>query len=227
MYFYTFDQYNDKAVKRLTTFLLLMCLCLSARAQNVSLDTLFYALPQFGTGNISFPDGKVQSGNINICNLDQTIRFIDPSGDTLVLNDSHLAIKVTVGKDVFYRDRQNFIRLVDMAGDVFLGLKKTMVLINNEQIGAYGMASSTSSISSFSRDEFTGHCYKYVDFRPANWNYTALYMLYRNGRFYTATKKNFQKCFPDRKADIEAFFKENDVNPSDCDAVCRLFNLMK
>lgn len=214
-------------MKRLVSILLLLCVCTAAKSQSLSLDTLFYALPQFGRGTVAFPDGKVQSGNLNICNLDQTVRFIDPAGDTLVIDDSHLVIKVTVGKDVFYRDNHYFIKIVDMAGDVFLGLKKTMVQVNNEQVGAYGMASSTSSITSYSQDGSTGHLYKYVDFRPANWNYTAMYMLYRNGRFYTASKKNFQKCFPGRKAEIEAFFKDNEFSTTDGDSVTALFNLLK
>ena len=47
--------------------------------------------------------------------------------------------------------------------------------------------------------------------------------LYRKGTLLTLSKRNFTKCFPDRKSEIDAWFAANKkINPQDIETVLAL-----
>ena len=190
-------------------------------------DTLFYVRPAFARGIVYLEDGGVQQGNINICNIDQTVRFIDAAGDTLMMEGSDKAVKVSIEKTVYYRFKDRFTQMVDYAGEVALGLQRSCVQIENSKIGGFGASSATSSVESYGVDAMTGLYFKHIDFLPENWQYSNRYVLYAGGKFYLANKKNFTKVFPDKKNVIEEYCGKDKDALDTPEKVRALFDKMK
>ena len=208
---------NKARIIAIAAAFLSVVLSFSAGAQE-PLDSLIYAMPQFVNGTVVFDNGGSSNGNVNICIVDQTLRYIDPaSGDTLVVENNGGVVRVIAGKRVFYRNGAYFIELMEMYGDIVLGLQRSTTLVNVVQTGAYGMASTTSSINSYRKDDSRGNIdVKNIDeqYRDNHSYKTSVYLL-KDGKFFTATKKNLQKLFPAGKAQIEAWFKDGKADISD------------
>ena len=215
-------------MKRLLISAFAILVAYTAFAQDDDLDSLFYVRPAFTHGIVYMQDGGIQQGNINICNIDQSIRFIDPAGDTLVMEGCEAAVKVTLDKITYYRFRDCFTEMVDFNGTTALGVQRQTVQIENSKAGGF-TSSATSSVESYGVDAMTGLYYKHIEMIPENWKYTCRYVLYdtANNKFYTATKKNFLKMFPAKKDIIEAFCGKDKAALDDPERVKELFNKMK
>lgn len=215
-------------MKRLLISAFAILVACTAFAQDDDLDSLFYVRPAFTHGIVYMQDGGVQQGNINICNVDQSIRFIDPAGDTLVMEGCEAAVKVTLDKVTYYRFRDSFTEMVDFSGAAALGIQRQTVQIENSKAGGF-TSSATSSVESYGVDAMTGLYYKHIEMIPENWKYTCRYVLYdtANNKFYVATKKNFLKMFPDKKDIIESFCGKDKAALDDPAKVRELFQKMK
>lgn len=215
-------------MKRLLISAFAILAACTAFAQEEELDSLFYVRPEFTHGIVYMQEGGVQQGTINICNIDQSIRFIDPAGDTLVMDGCESAIKVTLDKTTYYRFRDCFTEMVDYAGTAALGIQRQTVQIENSKTGGF-TSSATSSVESYGVDAMTGLYFKHIEMIPENWKYTCRYVLYdtANNKFYVATKKNFLKMFPAKKDVIEAFCGKDKAALDAPEKVKELFNKMK
>lgn len=213
-------------MRRIFTVLLFVLISIVAIGQD-DVDTLFYVRPAFDKGYVFMDEGSVQAGTINICNIDQTVRFIDMMGDTLVMDGSEKAIRVTIGSTTYYRFRDRFTEMVDYAGDVALGLQRQIVQIDNAKVGGFGSSSVTSSVESYGYDSMTGLYFKHIDFLPENWSYSNRFVLYKDEKFYLANKKNFLKCFPEKKDIIEIFVGKDKKALSTPEKVKELFDKLK
>ena len=214
-------------MKRLLISALMIFLGTAAFAQDDEVDTLFYVRPAFERGFVFLEEGGIQQGVINICNIDQTVRFIDPMGDTLVMEGSERALRVSIGQTTYYRFKDRFTEMVDFAGDVALGLQRQAVQIDNARVGGFENASATASVESYGVDAMTGLYYKHIDFLPENWNYSNRFVLYKDEKFYLANKKNFLKCFPDKKSIIETYTGKDKNALGSPEKVKELFEKMK
>jgi hypothetical protein len=107
----------------------------------------FYRFAQFEAGALysrSKSGNSRQSFNYNI--LSDKIQFINPQGDTLDMTNPSLFDSVLIGNTIFlYKEHEGFLEQLAAAGSVKL-IKKTTLKIKPESIGAYGSATSTSSI---------------------------------------------------------------------------------
>jgi len=214
-------------MKKITLFVISILTSVLMQAQDEGMCSLIkYALPQFGDGIAQLDDGSRQSGKFNICIVDQSVHFLSGS-DTLVMADNASVIKVTIGKHLFLKERMKYTEVLDMAGDVFLGIEKNTVITDNFKQGAYGTLSATSSIDSYSRNDVTGMYYDTVLDDPNNYLYEETYTLIKGERFFILNKKTLPKCFPGKKAVIEKYFAEHNVNFKSYDDVKALFDAMK
>lgn len=213
-------------MKRFLISALSLICATAAFGQEDALDSLFYVKPAFTHGFVYLNDGSVQQGNINICNIDQTIRFITPDGDTLVMDATEEAKRVNIDKTTYYRFNDRFTEMVDYAGDIALGVQRQSVQIDNSKAGGYG-TSATAAVESYGVDAFTGRGFKHFEMVPENWRYTCRYVLHANGKFYMANRKNFIKLFPDKKDVIEAFCAADRSILNEPDKVKELFLILK
>ena len=75
-----------------------------------------YLLPEFQEGTVDFTDGTSSSGRINICNIDNSIRFINSTGDTLLLANPDRVARAIVDGKVLMKLDNSFLRQIAVYG---------------------------------------------------------------------------------------------------------------
>jgi hypothetical protein len=108
----------------------------------------FYRFSNFGNASLYFRSGAVNTGlpfNYNL--LSQTMQFISPAGDTLEVTNVADIDSVVFENNKFYH-REGFMEEVSFASGIRL-LKKIVIRIQAENIGAYGQANPTASIINY------------------------------------------------------------------------------
>ena len=200
--------------KTLLTSAIILLACfqnLSAQesVQGVPAD-VFYLMPQMGQGTLLFRDKSPIPGKFNICAIDNTVRFLDKSGTELALEDDSSLVEVIIDKVPFLLRDGTFYRLDIISGDVFLATKREVLIMNDAQTASYGMESNTTAVQSIDFIKGAGSVViNLSDLKETPYRVNESSALYHKGSILSLNKRNCIKCFPARKADIEAWFKEN------------------
>ncbi|MBR1870007.1 MAG: hypothetical protein IJ799_08110 [Bacteroidales bacterium] len=105
-----------------------------------------------------------------------------------------------------------------------LGAVRRVTFLESEKKGAFGMASQTTSISTVSTYLEGGNIYTLGVNQDTPYKYQVIPYFYRNERVLLSTKKNLIKCFPEKKAFIEAYLKEYAVDFENLEEVSKLFD---
>ena len=177
---------------------------------------VFYLLPEFGEGMVYFTDQAPAQGQMNICAVDQTLRFLDKDGKELASSADNIS-RVVIGDVVFVRDEGAYYRLYPISDALTLAYRRNVEIIRDVKKGAYGMESRTSSIRDVGSLQADGMMYTLQ--RTANYPYnvTESCSLYMAGSVVPFNKRSLRKYFPERKDDIDAWLKTNRNLPKTLD----------
>lgn len=176
-------------------------------------DTLHFAVPDYRSGIVFFNDGSRNPGALNIDAVRQMVMFIDPDGREQELVNNDQVDRVTIEKRVFYHRNGQYIELVDINDNsVGLGRCKTMTIVEEQQKGAYGMVSQTTSIKTIGSVYKDGQYYNLSDNAEIPFIEKVVPYIFRDGKFVRASKKVLEKAFPDKKAQISSYLSENRVD---------------
>ncbi len=184
-------------------------------------DSIKYVFPEFKPGFVVLKDGTRSSGTFNISTWYQELLFKDNDGNIQALADNAQVDMVTVGGTMFYYDKESYIGVMDIAGDVMLCSSRKLVFDDRKE-GAYGMKSATTATQSITIGQSsTGSI---VHFTPDTeyWLKDEPY-IYRKNKFQIPTKKVILKAFPSHADAIEAYFQEHNVNTASLDDLKALF----
>ena len=110
---------------------------------NIPAD-VFYLLPEFRQGMVYFSDQGPAQGDLNICAVDQTLRFMDKGQE--LASDADNIYRVIVDDIVFVRVDGAFYRLYPITDDLTLAFRRDVEILRDVKTGAYGTTSRTSSI---------------------------------------------------------------------------------
>ena len=186
---------------------------------------VFYLMPEFGNGSIVYNGKAPAKGTLNICAVDNSIRFIDNGGQELAADTDESVLRDVIGNVAFERNGNAFVRLVPVTDEVSIAVKREVLIMSDSKSGGYGMASQTSSITELSSLSAGGNLYRLDDVRDVPYRVTETASLFYNGAFLQPNKKSFQKCFPDKKDEIEAFFKsQGKLSPGKVETITELCN---
>ena len=174
---------------------------------NIPAD-VFYLLPEFGQGMVYFSDQGPAQGQMNICAVDQTLRFLDNDGQELSSNADNIN-RVVIGDVVFVRVDGAYYRLYPLTDDLTVAYRRDVEILRDVKKGAYGTESRTSSIREVGSLQADGLMYTLK--RAANYPYnvTESCFLFQAGDVVPFNKRNLRKQFPERKDDIDAWLKAN------------------
>lgn len=217
-------------MKKITIVILLATIAATALAQiPQKLDSVLYIFPQFEQGIVTYDNGERSGGKINIYLIDQSVRVLGSDGEILLANNNDAISKVNVGNRFFYAGRDGLIEILAFSDEVFFGVIRSTTVTDNAKKGAYGTVSTTTSIESYTYGENGphGNLYHSIADLPQNYLYRQIPCLYKRGAQIAASKKAFIKCFPQNKAFIEEYLKENPVNFNKLDEVRAFFLLLK
>jgi len=210
--------------------------CLLALIQTVALaqsegqgnipDDVFYLMPSFGEGMVYIRGQIPAQGQLNICAVDNTLRFKDKSGQELVAKDVDNILKVTIDGVDFIRDNGAFLRLYPAAGAVGLALKREVTFLRDVKAGAYGTTSQTTSVTEYSSVISDGLVYELNKSKEYPYRVYETVFLYQNGEVMPLNKRSLKKCFPEKKAFIDEYFKSHKSAPDTLTEAQELLTLL-
>ena len=193
-------------------FLLLLSLFagLSAFGQEARGDMpadVFYLLPEFRQGMVYFSGQGPGQGELNICAVDQTLRFMDKGQELASAADNIL--RVVIDTVVFVHVDGAFYRLYPVSDEVTLAYRRDVEILRDVKTGAYGIQSRTSSIREVGSLQADGMMYTLKSTKSYPYNVTESCFLYLAGNVTPLTKRSVRKLFPARKDDLDAWLKNH------------------
>ncbi len=174
---------------------------------------VYYLMPSFGKGMVFFSGQAPAQGDLNICALDNTLRFLDESGKELSAANDDNVVRVQIDTVVFLHQGTFYYRIYPVSDAVGIAVKRDVVIETDAKTGAYGMVSRTSSIREYSSVYTDGVAYKLEGNKEYPYSVTETLFLYKGNDIMVYSRKNLRKLFPSRKADIDAYFKSGGSLP--------------
>ena len=193
-------------------FLLLLSLFagLSAFGQEARGDMpadVFYLLPEFRQGMVYFSGQGPGQGELNICAVDQTLRFMDKGQELASAADNIL--RVVIDTVVFVHVDGAFYRLYPVSDEVTLAYRRDVEILRDVKTGAYGIQSRTSSIREVGSLQSDGMMYTLQSSKSYPYNVKESCYLYVAGNVTPVNKRTIRKLFPARKDDLDAWLKNH------------------
>ena len=182
---------------------------------NIPAD-VFYLLPEFGQGMVYFSDQGPAQGQMNICAVDQTLRFLDNDGKELSSNADNIT-RVVIGDVIFVRVDGAYYRLYPLSDDLTVAYRRDVEIIRDVKKGAYGTESRTSSIRNVGTFQADGMMYTLQQAADYPYHVTESCSLFLAGDVIPFNKRNLWKQFPERKDDLDAWLKVNRNLPKGLD----------
>lgn len=170
---------------------------------------VFYLMPQMGQGTILYSDKSPSRGKFNICAIDNSVRFLDKYNTEMALDQDETLVEVIIDNVPFLRRDGVFYRLDKLTDEVFLATKRDVTLMTDAKTASYGMESNTTAVQEYSSYSAMGRVLQFDEIKEIPYRMTETSGLYRKGAILPLTKKNCIKCFPEKKAEIEAWFAAN------------------
>ena len=204
-----------------TLLLLPLLVGLSAFGQeaqgNIPAD-LFYMLPEFRQGVVYFSDQGPGRGKLNICAVDQTLRYMDDDGQELASNADNMN-RVIVDDIIFVRIDGAFYRLYPINDELTVAFRRDVEILRDAKQGGYGTTSRTTSIQELGLFQADGIMHTLQSSKDYPYNVTEACFLYQAGGVTPITKRSLRKRFPDRKDDMDAWLKSHSL-PKTLDDTC-------
>ena len=194
--------------------------------QKYLLDSVKFVIPEFQSGIVTFHDGNFSRGPVNISTIEQRVYFINTEGVQQVLTNEDQVSRVSIKGRTFIKSKYGYMELLQMTGDAALGAVRRTSFYETEKKGAYGMVSQTSSVTTIGTLSLNGQLYTLGVDQTTPFNYKVIPYLYKNSRVYISNRKNFEKCFPDKKVLIERYLTNHSIDFENLDDVTGLFEAL-
>ena len=170
-------------------------------------DEVFYLMPSFAQGTVFLRGQAPAQGQLNICAVDQTLRFIDEHGTELAAADHDAIIRVQIDTVTFLRHQNAFVRLHPVSADMGVAVRREVRIIRGGKQAAYGGTSQTSSISEVGTLYTEGASHTLKSSRDNKYNVSETILVYKRDAVFHPSRKNLTKLFPSKKTEIESYFK--------------------
>lgn len=185
-----------------------------------------YIFDKYVNGRIKLKDGTLYYGDLNINTLGQSLRVISDTGDTISIKTERDVDAVSAGNNFFVKLNNVYIHILNTAGDVFLGMERSLKIGQEKIEGAYGGSNEVSSISKLSTVEVENRIEKIVGSSTLKYDYYERLYFVKNGKILPISKKNFEKFFPEQKNMIEKYVAENNIKFNHNESVIELFDYL-
>ena len=185
-------------------------------------NDVFYLMPKMTQGTLLFRDKSPVNGQFNICAVDNTVRFMDKGKELAMENDESM-LEVVFHDVAFLHRDGTFYRLYPVSDEAFVAVKRDVLIMNDIKMASYGMESNTTAVDNIETFNMPGRTLELSAMKDIPYRMTETAALYRKGSIISLTKRNLTKCFPDQKAEIEAWFAANKkLDPTNIPAVLEL-----
>ena len=190
-------------MRRLLAICMLFCLPLAAVGQG----DVRYLMPAFADGMIFFNGQQPAQGRLNICAMDNTLRFLDKSGKEMVAANEENIVKVRIDTVWFIRSGSQYYRMYPVSGDTGIALQRDVRPVTAGKQGAFGTTSQTASIRENANIYADGVAYNIDKSQEVQFETVETLFLYKGDDVLVLNKRNLRKLFPQSKDAIDAYFK--------------------
>ena len=227
-----------RCMKKILLFICILSCCNALQAQDVIHhqrgedlqqhlnDSIKFVVPEFQAGVIVFKDGTYSRGPVNISTIEQCIYFINDAGEYQVLTNESEVNRVSIKGRSFVKSKYGYVELLQTLDEVMLGAVRRVSFFETEKKGAYGSKSQTTAVTTVGSLYGSGQFYTLGVDQDTPFKYKVIPYLYKDNRVLLSNTKNFQKCFPDKKEQIESYLKDNSVNFENLEEVTALFKAL-
>ena len=170
---------------------------------------VFYLMPDMASGSVYFNDKAPAHGDLNICAVDNTIRFLDKDGQELAVEIDESMTRVVIDGVIFVPFEGVFLRLYPFGEDAGVAVRRNVLVLSDSKVASYGMESQTTAVTSIVGFSSDGKIYSLEEGIKVPYRMTETAYVYRNGNILSLSKRNLQRCFPEAKDKIEAYFSEH------------------
>ena len=119
--------------RRIICALGLLLTGLGAQAQNKGIpNEVYYLMPNFEHGYIYFRGQGPAQGQLNICAVDNTLRFLDKDGKELVPSNADNIVKVQFDTVMFLNHQGVYYRLSMVGPDVGLAVRRDVKILKEK-----------------------------------------------------------------------------------------------
>lgn len=185
------------------------------RPFDVITPAMMYRYKEFKPGQVLFNDGNINNARLNYNLLNGEVMFIAPAGDTLVIaKQQALNIKrVSIDTSVYVYNK-GYLEVMRENKIGILARKQQYFVVNREKIGAYDMASSISSIDSYSSisDPMDSRHDLVVRENVLLQLKTAYYVGDPYRLLLPLNRKNLEKVFFSQRNNLESYLKDHQVD---------------
>ena len=175
---------------------------------------VYYLMPSFSQGVVYLRGQAPARGKLNICAVDQTLRFLDDAGNELEAERVEDIVSVRIDTVTFLHTQNAFYRLFPMSEDMGIAIRRDVRLLTDAKQGGYGIVSQTTSVMEYGTIYSDGARYKLNSGKEYPYNVSEQIFVYKGDAVFPFTRKGLRKCFPDRKDEIDAWFKEGHPLPA-------------
>ena len=166
-----------------------------------------YEYPVFSPGTVFFNDGTKARSKMNLNLLLEVMQFINEKGDTLALADENTIKYITVRTDTFLF-QEGYLQLVSTYGKTELATRQKIKFLNEKNIGAYGISTSTHTIDNYNTLRANNTYALKVNKDLLYSKERKYYFNKAKHGFIPANKKNVLKVFSDKKGLVEKYLEE-------------------
>lgn len=202
--------------------LVLVFPCDPAQAQQRIPDEVFYLMPSFGQGMVYLRGQGPAEGKLNICAVDNTLRYLDDDGKELAAASHDNILQVRIDTVTFIRYQNAFLRLQPVSGDTGIAVEREVRIIKDAKQGAYGTTSQTSSIKEYNTLYTEGVAIELNQNREYPYKVSETIFVYKGDNVLLPTRNNLRKLFPTKKEEVDAWFKSNRHFPQESDEASAL-----
>ena len=208
---------DNKRLNRLCAAVFLICFGTAAGAQEPHTqgvpNDIYYLMPAFGDGTVYLRGQSPAQGKLNICALDNSLRFLDKDGKELTAGDDVDIVKVRIDSVVFVRVQDAFYRLYPLSDKLGVAVRREVRVLHDAKEGAYGTVSQTTSVHEFRSIVADGVLHELNPDKIHPHTVSNLIFVFQDGDILPYTRKNLRKLFPGKKDDIDAYFKAGHSQP--------------
>ena len=185
-------------------------------------EDVYYLMPSFAHGTIFFRGQMPAQGQLNICAVDNSLRFIDNNGQELTATNADNIVKVIIDNVSFLRYDGVYYRMYPLQDAMGVALRRNVRIIRDAKESGYGGTSQTSSIQSFGTMYTDGAVYNLNTDKKYPWESSEELYGYKGESLLPLTKRSLRKLFPAKKTEIDAWFKAGNTLPKDLEGITNL-----
>ncbi len=180
-------------------------------------------------GSITFKDKTFARALLNINLLTNEILFVNDKKELIPIDNQNQVLFASIGKDIFFNTSKGLVQVIANVNEIKLGILRQFKTESKETTGAYGIPSTTSSVtqvSSIMSNQSSMPTFTQLSVnQKVDLGYSEVFYLIKNDKFYSiSNSKPFSKVFNMDKKELDSFAAKENIKFNEREDVLKIFN---